>query len=173
MPVLTLSPALSLLAAFIRAAGYKLRPPRPVPHTPAITQAQSEVLARGEATLSQRATVLCERRFGTIPTIVLGGFVPDSTEQVFLLRSYLLRRGSVYYLNYPRGGFSPALICAQLDDLVTERIPRLIVGVSGAGGVFVHSGWARRSSVHRDPLAVRFNRRPLAPPLPPPPVLPD
>ena len=167
MPVLTLSPALSLLAAFtrfspaqpfhafIRAACYKLRPPRPVPHTPAITQAQSEVLARGEATLSQRATVLCERRFGTIPTIVLGGFVPDSTEQVFLLRSYLLRRGSVYYLNYPRGGFSPALICAQLDDLVTElntvhgQRP-VILGVSFGAGLVLD--WLRRARVaHRSP----------------------
>ena len=167
MPILTVSPAFSMLTAIarfspaqplhslFRAAGYKLRPPRPVPHTPTVTQSQSEVLARGEATLSQRATVLCERRFGAIPTIVLGGFVPDSTEQVFLLRSYLLRRGSVYYLNYPRGGFSPALICAQLDDLVTElntvqgQRP-VVLGVSFGAGLVLD--WLRRArAAHRSP----------------------
>ncbi len=167
MPVLTLSPALALLAAFtrfsptqplhtfFRAAGYKLRPPRPLPHTPAVTQAQSDVLARGEATLSQRATVLCERRLGAIPTIVLGGFVPDSTEQVFLLRGYLLRRGSVYYFNYPRGGFSPALICAQLDDLVAELTTvhgqrPVVLGVSFGAGLVLD--WLRRArAAHRSP----------------------
>lgn len=46
--------------------------------------------------------------------------MPDSTEQVFLLRGFLLRHGSVYYFNYARGGFSSDLICAQLDDLVEE-----------------------------------------------------
>jgi pimeloyl-ACP methyl ester carboxylesterase len=167
MPAPTLSPALSLLAAFsrfspaqplhhfFRAAGYKLRPPRPLPHTPVITPAQTEILARGEAALHQRATVLCERRFGSTPTIVLGGFVPDSTEQVFLLRGYLLRRGSVYYLNYPRGGFSPALICAQLDDLVTElntlhgQQP-VVFGVSFGAGLVLE--WLRRSrAAHRSP----------------------
>ena len=141
------SPAQPLHTLF-RAAGYKLRPPRPLPHTPAITRAQTEILARGEVALRQRATVLCERRFGPTPTIVLGSFVPDSTEQVFLLRGYLLRRGSVYYLNYPRGGFSPALICAQLDDLVAElntlhgQRP-VIFGVSFGAGVVLD--WLRRS----------------------------
>ena len=132
MPAPRLSPAFSLLTAlarfspaqpvhtFFRATGYKLRPPCPVPHTPAVTRAQAAVLARGAAALHQRATVLCERRPGPTPTIVLGGFVPDATEQVFLLRAYLLRRGSVYYLNYPRGGFSRCLLGAQLDDLVAE-----------------------------------------------------
>jgi pimeloyl-ACP methyl ester carboxylesterase len=160
MPALTLTPALSLLAAltrfspaqpvhtFFRATGYRLRPPRPVPHTPVVTQAQSAVLARGEAAPHQRATLLCERRFGNTPTIVLGGFVPDATEQVFLLRGYFLRRGSVYYLNYPRGGFSPALICAQLDDLVEELSRRhgqrpVVFGVSFGAGLALD--WLRRA----------------------------
>ncbi len=165
MPTVTLSPALTLLAAFtrfspvkplhtfFRAAGYKLRPPRPVAYAHAFALAQSDVIARGEATLRQGATVLCERRFGTTPTIVLGGFMPDSTDQVFLLRGYLLRQGSVYYFNYPRGGFSPALICAQLDDLVAElntlhRQRPVILGVSFGGGLVLD--WLRRSrAAHR------------------------
>lgn len=160
MPALTLSPALSILAAFarlspsqpvhtfFRAAGYKLRPPKALPHPAAVTRAQDALLARGAAEPRQRASVLCERRFGSIPTIVLGGFVPDSTEQVYLLRGFLLRRGSVYYFNYPRGGFSPDLICAQLDDLVEElnylhgQRP-VIFGVSFGVGLVVE--WLRRA----------------------------
>lgn len=132
MSALSLSPAFSALAAFtrlappqpvhtfFRSAAYKLRPPRPRPHLCAVTRAQDEVLVRGRAEPRQRATLLREHRSGPTPTIVLGGFVPDSTEQVFLLRGFFLRHGSVYYFNYARGGFSPELICAQLDDLVAE-----------------------------------------------------
>lgn len=126
------SPALSALAAFtrlapppplhtlFRSAAYKLRPPRPRPHLCAVIRAQDDVLARGRAESRQRALLLREHRLGPVPTIVLGGFVPDSTEQVFLLRGLFLRHGSVYYFNYARGGFSPELIYAQLDDLVAE-----------------------------------------------------
>jgi pimeloyl-ACP methyl ester carboxylesterase len=160
MPVLSLTPALTLLAAFsrfspaqpvhtlFRAAGYRLRPPRPRPFVPVVTAAQSALLASGAAEPRQRAIVLREERLGATPTIVLGGFVPDSTEQVFLLRGYLLRRGSVYYFNYPRGGFSPALICAQLDDLVAElhtlhgQRP-VILGVSFGAGLALD--WLRRA----------------------------
>jgi len=53
-------------------------------------------------------------------TIVLGGFIPDATEQVFLMRGFLLKHGSIYYLNYPQHGFSIDLLFAQLDDLVEE-----------------------------------------------------
>lgn len=164
MPALSLSPALSLLTAltrfspaqpvhtFLRATGYKLRPPRPVPHTPVVTRAQALVLARGEATPNQGAILLCERRPGSTPTIVLGGFVPDATEQVFLLRGLLLRHGSIYYLNYPSGGFSPALIGAQLDDLVEELTVvhgqrPVIFGVSFGAGLALD--WLRRTRVVR------------------------
>ncbi len=156
MPALSLSPALLALTRFapppmhtlLRATGYKLRPPRPQPHAPAIARAQAEVLARGAARPHQRATLLCERRLGAQPTIVLGGFVPDSTEQVFLLRGFLLRQGSVYYFNYPRGGFSVELLCAQLDDLVHELNLRhgqrpAIFGVSFGAGVVLE--WLRRA----------------------------
>jgi pimeloyl-ACP methyl ester carboxylesterase len=160
MPALSLSPALSLLATFariappqpvhtfFRATGYKLRPPRPRPHPALVTRAQEAVLARGLAERRQGASILCERRLGATPTIVLGGFVPDATEQVFLLRGFLLRRGSVYYFNYPRGGFSPELICAQLDDLVEELTRShgqrpVLFGVSFGAGLVLD--WLRRS----------------------------
>ena len=158
MPAFSLSPALLALTRFapppmhtlLRATGYRLRPPRPQPHAPAAGRAATEVLARGLAVPRQRATLLSERRLGAQPTIVLGGFVPDATEQVFLLRGFLLRRGSVYYFNYPRGGFSLDLLCAQLDDLVGELNAHhgqrpVIFGVSFGAGVALE--WLRRSRV--------------------------
>ena len=104
----------------LRTTGYKLRPPRPLPFSPTVVTAQSAVIASGLAKLSDRATILRENRKGPVPTIVLGGFVPDATEQVFLLRGFLLKSGSVFYVNYPSEGFSPDLLFAQLDDLVEE-----------------------------------------------------
>ena len=153
------SPALSVLTAFtrisypqalqtlFRSAGYKLRPPKPVPYEPSASRATEAALARCEGEPRQLARLLREPRHGAIPTIVLGGFVPDSTEQVFLLRSFLLKRGSVYYFNYAPEGFSLELICAQIDDLVTElanehgRRP-VILAVSFGVGIALE--WLRR-----------------------------
>jgi pimeloyl-ACP methyl ester carboxylesterase len=159
MPAPSLPPALSVLAAFtrfapppmqtlLRVTSYKLRPPRPVPHAPAVARAQAGVFAGGRATARQCATLLCERGPGAQPTIVLGGFVPDATEQVFLLRGFLLRHGSVYYFNYPRSGFSVDLLCAQLDDLVAELAARhtqrpVVLGVSFGAGLVLE--WLRRA----------------------------
>jgi len=165
MPALSFAPAFALFSAFgrgspaqplrtfIRTAGYKLRPPRPVPHTLRIRTAQTSVLSSGAAGLHQLATVLCEQRKGLSPTIVLGGFVPDATEQVFLLRGSLLARGSVYYLNYPLNGFSAELFFAQLDDLVAELAtlhgtPPVIFSVSFGSSLVL--GWLRRArAAHR------------------------
>jgi hypothetical protein len=119
-----------------------------MPYTPASTPAQDELLATGRVEPRQLSHVLCERRSGSQPTIVIGGFVPDSTEQVFLLRGFLLRRGSVYYFHYPRRGFSTDLFCAQLDDLVAElnsgygQRP-VIFSVSFGAGVLLE--WLRRN----------------------------
>jgi alpha-beta hydrolase superfamily lysophospholipase len=159
MPALSFSPALSALAAFtrftpppmhtlLRATSYKLRPPRPRLHALPFARAEADVMARGLAVPRQRSALLREHRFGAQPTIVLGGFVPDSTEQVFLLRSFLLKHGSVYYFNYPAGGFSLDLLCAQLDDLVTDLNTRhgqrpVIVSVSFGSGIALE--WLRRS----------------------------
>jgi len=132
MPALSLAPAFSFITAFsrispaqpirtlIRTTGYKLRPPRPLPFSPTIRQRQEAVLVSGVAGVHQAANILHEQRKGPVPTIVLGGFIPDATEQVFLMRGFLLKHGSIYYLNYPQHGFSIDLLFAQLDDLVEE-----------------------------------------------------
>jgi len=160
MPALSFAPAFALFSAigrgspaqplrtFIRTTGYKLRPPRPLAHTPVVRQAQDAVLGSGAAGPHQLATLLCERRKGPVPTIVLGGFVPDATEQVFLLRGSLLSRGSVYYFNYPRNGFSADLLFAQLDDLVSELsllhdTPPVVFSVSFGSGLVLE--WLRRT----------------------------
>jgi len=132
MPELIFPPVFDLAASFarfqavppfwtfLRTAGYKLRPPSPRPFSPTVRRAQEDVLERGLAQPHQKTAVLREHRQGSLPTIVLGGFVPDATEQVFLLRGLLLNSGSLYYFNYSRRGFSVDLLCAQLDDLVEE-----------------------------------------------------
>jgi len=131
MPALSLVPALSFLTSFsrispaqpihtlIRSTGYKLRPPRPLPFTSTIRKRQDALLASSAGT-HPVANILYERRRGSVPTIVLGGFIPDATEQVFLLRGFLLKHGNVYYFNYPQHGFSMDMLLAQLEDLIEE-----------------------------------------------------
>ncbi len=156
MPALTLAPIFSAFARFdpppfrtlLRSTAYKLNPPRPQPYHARVTRARDAVLASGRGDRSDLTTILCESRLGSRPTIVLGGFVPDATEQMFLMRTSLLKHGSVYYLNYPCTGFSLDLLCAQLDDLVEELAHRrgqqpVIFGVSFGAGVVTE--WLRRS----------------------------
>ncbi len=159
MPAFSLAPALSLLAAFRRASPVrplqmfvrtteeKLRPRQLLPHESTVSCACHAVLARGDTGPHQCAAILRERGRGRLPTIVLGGFVPDSTEQVFLLRRFFRRTGDLYYLNYPRQGFSLDLACAQLDDLVTELAaagqPPVVFAVSFGAGIAIE--WLRRA----------------------------
>jgi len=157
MPALGLTPALHLLAqlqpslsirTFLRTASYKLRPPRPVPFSPTVRHAQEAVIEAGRAEPRQKSTVLFEQRKGGTPTIVLGGFVPDATDQVYLMRGRLLEYGSLYYFNYSRHGFSLELFCAQLDDLVEELVtlhgqPPVIFTVSFGCGLLLE--WLRRA----------------------------
>ncbi len=167
MPALSLAPTLSLLAAlqrvspvrplrtFLRAAEEKRHPSHALPHAPAVRAAQDRVLAAG-AGPHQAATLLREAGRGALPTIVLGGFVPDATEQVFLLRHFLLRSGDVYYFNYPCHGFSLDLLCAQLDDLVAELAERrgqtpVLFSVSFGSGLLLE--WlARRRRAGSPPV---------------------
>jgi pimeloyl-ACP methyl ester carboxylesterase len=162
MPALSFAPALSLLAlfgrtptrplrTFIRATSNRLRPPAPQPYRPIVDHRQTRILREGLARDDQRAHITWEPRRGDSPTIILGGFVPDPVEQVFLLRGFLLRQGSVYYVHYPSSAFSADLLFAQLDDLVEElatvhgRSP-VVFGVSfGAGLAFEWLRQARRS----------------------------
>lgn len=156
MPSLNIAPAWSLLAAWsatplrpihalVRTTEHRLRPPRIAIHEPQVRTAHAAALAAG-GSADRLATVLRERGTGPVPTIVLGGFVPDSSEQVFLLRRTLLRSGDVYCVNYSRLGFSLDLLCAQLTDLVAELgargEPPVLLGVSFGAGLVVE--WLRR-----------------------------
>ena len=133
----------------LRTTGYSLRPPNPRPFIAGVTTCQQALLATGAAGLHQRADILCEERPGGLPTIVVGGFVPDATEAAYLLRPTLLRQGSIYYVNYPRRGFSADHILAQLADLSTELAtrrgrPPVVVAISFGAGLVLE--WLRRSA---------------------------
>ena len=160
MPALNLAPALNLLAAFgqvspaqplrtlMRTTGRRFNPPRMETLSSAAGPAVAAALARGAGGPGALATIRREHRGGARPTIVLGGFVPDAAEQVYLLRGYLSRRGSVYYVNYAAGAFSNELLCAQLDDLVAEIArreggPPVLLAVSFGAGVALD--WLRRA----------------------------
>lgn len=159
MAVSRFNPALSLLNAvgrlsarvplqsLIRSTRFRLRPPRPLVYEVASRKAEHAVLAAGKGKIDQRATVLREFRRGGIPTIVLGGFVPDATEQVFLLRDRLLKSGSIYYVNYSPKGFSTDLFFAQLEDLIEDLASHgqrpVLFGVSFGVGLILE--WMRRA----------------------------
>lgn len=137
------------LRLWLRTTSHRLRPPRPAIHAAAVRHRQEAVLASGAAGPHQCASVLVEPAAGPQPTIVVGGFVPDATEAVYLLRGDLLRQGSLYYFNYPRRGFSTALIHAQLADLVEEvaaahRRPPVVIAISFGAGLVLE--WLRQSA---------------------------
>ena len=169
MPEMNLAPALSLLAAFgrtpalpfqafWRTTGHRFRPPQVTPFIPRIRRAQEAVLANGGIQPSEGLTLTCEQHRGGTPTLVLGGFVPDGPEQVYLLRSYLIKQGSLYYAHYPDDGFSSELIFAQLEDLVTELAtvhgqPPVIFAVSFGAGLMLE--WLKRMRRAGRTLALR------------------
>lgn len=160
MPGFNFAPAWSLLTAF-RAAPLRPFPTfgrlpdearrwsQPAPYRPVVERALAAVRARGAGA---EASLLRQRGGGRLPTVVLGGLVPDASEQVYLLRRYLLKSGDVYYLNYPREGFSLDVVCAQLTDLTAELAaagqPPVIFGVSFGAGVVLE--WLRRARAAGD-----------------------
>lgn len=94
-----------------------------------------------------RADIRREAGRGSVPTIVLGGFVPDAGEQIFLLRRFLLSAGDVYSVHYPADGFSLPLLLAQLDDLLADLNRRgqrpVVFAVSFGAGLALE--WLRRA----------------------------
>jgi hypothetical protein len=134
------------LRLWLRTTSHRLRPPRPAPHTPRIRHRQDALLATGAAGPQHCADIRCETSAGPQPTLVVGGFVPDAPEAVYLLRGDLLRQGSLYYFNYPRRAFSTALALAQLGDLVeelaaTHRRPPVVLAISFGAGLVLE--WLR------------------------------
>jgi pimeloyl-ACP methyl ester carboxylesterase len=99
-----------------------------------------------------RCQLFREKGAGAIPTIVIGGFVPDATETVEFQRPLLRRYGSIYYLNYPRYGFSAEMFAAQLADLIDDIYRRgtkpVIMSVSFGSGVLLHFLKQAAESIH-------------------------
>jgi len=88
-----------------------------------------------------RSQIYREKGTGSIPTIIVAGFVPDATEVVEFQRPILRRRGSVYYINYARTGFNLRLFHAQLADLIAHLNVRgekpVLFGISFGAGLVV------------------------------------
>ncbi len=145
------------LHTLVRTTEERFRPSQAHLYAPVIASAESALLAAGTATVAQRAAVWREAGRGRIPTVVLGGFVPDSSEQVFLLRRFFLQGGDLYALNYPRDAFSLDLLCAQLDDLVADLAARqetpVLFGVSFGAGLLLEWLQRRRAAQAEPPLA--------------------
>jgi len=100
-----------LAAGLMRTMAIKL-------HTMKSHHRELELLRRRPETHMTRCRLFREKGAGTIPTIVVGGFVPDATETVEFQRRILRRYGSIYYMNFPRNGFCKEMFAAQLSDLV-------------------------------------------------------
>jgi hypothetical protein len=67
-----------------------------------------------------RNPIFKEKGSGCVPTIIVGGFVPDATEAVEFQRPLFKNYGSIYYLNFSRNGFSLEMFFAQLADLIED-----------------------------------------------------
>lgn len=112
------------------------------PYTPRQRPAELALRSKYHNLHSVHCQLYKEKGEGRHPTIVVGGFVPDATEALEFQRPLLRRHGSIYYLNFPRNGFSQELFCAQLSDLIADlsrqdRRP-VLLGVSFGAGLLVH-----------------------------------
>ncbi|MBJ6724463.1 alpha/beta fold hydrolase [Geomesophilobacter sediminis] len=109
------------------------------PFTPANRRREFQLKDRVESLHACRTQIFKEKGVGELPTIVVGGFVPDATEQVEFQRPLFREYGSVYYLNYPRHGFSLEMFFAQLADLIeylnARRQRPVLFGVSFGCGL--------------------------------------
>lgn len=90
------------------------------PFTPRNRHRELLVKERVASYHAVRNHIFKEKGSGGIPTIVVGGFVPDATEAVEFQRPLFREYGSIYYVNYSRNGFSPEMFCAQLADLIED-----------------------------------------------------
>ncbi|MDD2539732.1 MAG: alpha/beta hydrolase [Desulfuromonadaceae bacterium] len=127
-----------VVSAFTAAAG--LMRGISIKHfTPKSRRREFAVLERNQDSHRGRCQIFREKGAGTVPTIVLGGFVPDATETVEFQRPLLRQHGSIYYLNYSRAGFCQEMFAAQLADLIEELVRKgqrpLIMGISFGCGL--------------------------------------
>lgn len=121
-------------------------------YTPRSRQREFQLLEQKPETHLKRCQLFREKGAGQFPTIVLGGFVPDSTESVEFQRKMLREHGSIYYLNYPRQGFCSEMFAAQLSDLLNALKLKgqkpLIMGISFGCGLLVNFLRQASESVH-------------------------
>ena len=124
--------AFTAAASFMRGISFKR-------FTPKSRRREFEALERSPDSYRSRCLIFREKGVGNAPTIVLGGFVPDATETVEFQRELLRRHGSIYYVNYARGGFSKDMFTAQLADLIDDLVRKgqkpLIMGISFGCGL--------------------------------------
>jgi hypothetical protein len=122
------------------------------PYAPKFRRREFSLLERYPNLPAIRCQLFREKSAGSMPTIVIGGFVPDATETVEFQRPLLRRYGSIYYLNYPRNGFSAEMFSAQLADLIDDihctGMKPLIMSVSFGSGLLLHFLKYASESIH-------------------------
>ncbi|GAB7027794.1 alpha/beta hydrolase [Geotalea toluenoxydans] len=109
----------ALLGAVTTATGL-LRHMALKPFTPRTRRREFQLRDSVASILANRSQIFKEKGYGSTPTIVIGGFVPDATELVEFQRDVFRQYGSIYYMNYPRNGFTSELFFAQLADLIED-----------------------------------------------------
>ncbi len=127
--------AITAAAGFMRGISIKRFVPR-------LRRREFDVIGRNRDSHRMRCQIFREKGAGNVPTIVLGGFVPDATETVEFQRKLLRQHGSVYYVNYGRNGFCQEMFTAQLTDLIESLVLKgqkpLIMGVSFGCGLLTN-----------------------------------
>lgn len=140
--------AITAAAGFMRSLSIKR-------FVPKLRSREFNVIEQNQDTYRKRCQIFREKGAGNIPTIVLGGFVPDATETVEFQRKLLRQHGSIYYVNYGRNGFCQDMFTAQLTDLIESLALKgqkpLIMGVSFGCGLLAsylqHAGKQVHESV--------------------------
>jgi pimeloyl-ACP methyl ester carboxylesterase len=124
--------AVTAAAGFMRGISIKR-------FVPKLRRREFDVIEQNQDSHRMRCQIFREKGAGNVPTIVLGGFVPDATETVEFQRKLLRQHGSVYYVNYGRNGFCQDMFTAQLTDLIESLVLKgqkpLIMGVSFGCGL--------------------------------------
>ncbi|MFZ4859527.1 MAG: hypothetical protein ACOYL3_24395 [Desulfuromonadaceae bacterium] len=109
----------SMVTAFTAAASF-MRGIAIKRYAPKVRRREFALLEQARDSHRTRCQIFREKGAGNVPTIVLGGFVPDAPETVGFQRAQLRQHGSIYYVNYARTGFCKEMFAAQLTDLLED-----------------------------------------------------
>jgi pimeloyl-ACP methyl ester carboxylesterase len=124
--------AITAAAGFMRGIAIKRFAPK-------FRRREFDLISQSRDAHRTRCQIFREKGAGNVPTIVLGGFVPDATETVEFQRKLLRQHGSIYYVNYGRNGFCQEMFTAQLTDLIESLAFKgqkpVIMGVSFGCGL--------------------------------------